>query len=297
MIPTYRVYNEPALLECHYQLNTSKNNKQDYGGYRSSHSSRNHNDDRPPYGRYENDDADKKDEKLYSVKWYKDNEEFYTYVPMANPPQRTHHVDGVKVDVSNEPATGSRETNRADRFRLPLRSFRFDSSSAINREPKRRRGERINSGETRAKCFLCPGASLFCRSESLISAPRKSNRRAYLSNNATDLPLCTSPPPHSAAREPPNASQQIAIPFAVAPLPRFIRSPVAIVENTISTVDNFNSSSTLKYYPLRAFFPSYYYIYPLPSILPGPPLAPTASSADIRECSRFFTRGAEHPIR
>lgn len=133
LIPTYRVYNEPALLECHYQLNTSKNNKQDYG-HRSSHSGRNHNDDRSPYGRYENDDADKKDEKLYSVKWYKDNEEFYTYVPMANPPQRTHHVDGVKVDVSNEPATG-RPNGPLSAFLFA--AFRFDSSSAINCEPKR----------------------------------------------------------------------------------------------------------------------------------------------------------------
>lgn len=108
-IPTYRIFNDPALLECHYQLNTSKNNRHEYA-YRSSssYSNRNHNnDDRLPYGRYDNDDIEKKDEKLYSVKWYKDNEEFYTYVPRANPPQRTHHVEGVKVDVSNEPATRS----------------------------------------------------------------------------------------------------------------------------------------------------------------------------------------------
>lgn len=39
-------------------------------------------------------------EALYSVKWYKDNEEFYRYVPKANPPQNSYKVEGVRVDVS-----------------------------------------------------------------------------------------------------------------------------------------------------------------------------------------------------
>ena len=39
-------------------------------------------------------------ETLYSVKWYKDNEEFYRYVPKANPPQNSYKVDGIRVDVS-----------------------------------------------------------------------------------------------------------------------------------------------------------------------------------------------------
>lgn len=39
-------------------------------------------------------------EALYSVKWYKDNEEFYRYVPKANPPQNSYKVEGIRVDVS-----------------------------------------------------------------------------------------------------------------------------------------------------------------------------------------------------
>lgn len=49
-----------------------------------------------------NDGSDE-EETLYSVKWYKDNEEFYRYVPRANPPQRIYNnVEGVRVDVSIE---------------------------------------------------------------------------------------------------------------------------------------------------------------------------------------------------
>lgn len=42
----------------------------------------------------------KDEEDLYSVKWYRDNEEFYRYVPKDNPPQHSYNVDGIKVDVS-----------------------------------------------------------------------------------------------------------------------------------------------------------------------------------------------------
>lgn len=50
-----------------------------------------------------NNDGSEEDEKLYSVKWYKDNEEFYRYVPRANPPQRIYsNVEGVRVDVSTK---------------------------------------------------------------------------------------------------------------------------------------------------------------------------------------------------
>lgn len=40
------------------------------------------------------------EETLYAVKWYKDNEEFYRYVPKANPPQHSYRVDGIRVEVS-----------------------------------------------------------------------------------------------------------------------------------------------------------------------------------------------------
>uniref|UniRef100_A0A336N3G3 CSON009995 protein n=1 Tax=Culicoides sonorensis TaxID=179676 RepID=A0A336N3G3_CULSO len=37
-------------------------------------------------------------EALYSIKWYRDNEEFYRYVPKDNPPQHSYAVEGIKVD-------------------------------------------------------------------------------------------------------------------------------------------------------------------------------------------------------
>ncbi|XP_063706170.1 putative uncharacterized protein DDB_G0286901 [Culicoides brevitarsis] len=37
-------------------------------------------------------------EALYSVKWYRDNEEFYRYVPNNNPPQNSYPLDGISVD-------------------------------------------------------------------------------------------------------------------------------------------------------------------------------------------------------
>ncbi|KAH8278501.1 hypothetical protein KR018_004100, partial [Drosophila ironensis] len=36
-------------------------------------------------------------EALYAIKWYKDNEEFYRYVPKARPPKTSYRVDGVRV--------------------------------------------------------------------------------------------------------------------------------------------------------------------------------------------------------
>ncbi|EDW83939.1 uncharacterized protein beat-IV [Drosophila tropicalis] len=36
-------------------------------------------------------------ESLYAIKWYKDNEEFYRYVPKARPPKTSYRVDGVRV--------------------------------------------------------------------------------------------------------------------------------------------------------------------------------------------------------
>ncbi|XP_046386602.1 uncharacterized protein LOC124156237 [Ischnura elegans] len=58
-IPIYRLRGEMALLECVYEL---------------------------------------EGDRLYSVKWYKDNEEFYRYVPKANPPQHSYKVEGIRVD-------------------------------------------------------------------------------------------------------------------------------------------------------------------------------------------------------
>ena len=61
-VPQYKVRGDMALLECQYEL----------GG------------------------ADK----LYSVKWYKDNEEFYRYVPRSDTVKQSFKVEGVRVEVS-----------------------------------------------------------------------------------------------------------------------------------------------------------------------------------------------------
>ncbi|XP_063621629.1 uncharacterized protein LOC134793840 [Cydia splendana] len=60
-VPAYRVRGQPAQLECDYDLG---------------------------------DDA------LYSVKWYRDNEEFYRYMPKFDPPKHAYKIEGIKVDVA-----------------------------------------------------------------------------------------------------------------------------------------------------------------------------------------------------
>lgn len=47
-------------------------------------------------------DYDMQMDKLYSVTWYKDNEEFYRCVPSSTKhPQHSYKMDGITVDVSN----------------------------------------------------------------------------------------------------------------------------------------------------------------------------------------------------
>lgn len=45
-------------------------------------------------------DYDLEGESLYSVKWYKDNHEFYRYIPNENPAVNIFPVNGIKVNVS-----------------------------------------------------------------------------------------------------------------------------------------------------------------------------------------------------
>ncbi|KAJ6601649.1 hypothetical protein Bhyg_18007, partial [Pseudolycoriella hygida] len=71
------------MLECQYELNSSDNTHSKSSKYHFPYDSTEQNDE---------------GETLYSVKWYKDNEEFYRYVPKANPPQHSYKVDGIKVD-------------------------------------------------------------------------------------------------------------------------------------------------------------------------------------------------------
>jgi hypothetical protein len=84
-IPSYRFRNENALLECDFQLNGRNEDI---------------NENENTYIFDTNTGNNDKNEALYSVKWYKDNEEFYRYVPRDNPPQNSYKVDGIKVDVS-----------------------------------------------------------------------------------------------------------------------------------------------------------------------------------------------------
>ncbi|KAK9878066.1 hypothetical protein WA026_020695 [Henosepilachna vigintioctopunctata] len=37
---------------------------------------------------------------LYAVKWYKEHEEFYRYVPKAHPQTNSYKIEGVQVDMS-----------------------------------------------------------------------------------------------------------------------------------------------------------------------------------------------------
>lgn len=83
VIPTYKFRGENAILECDFDLN----------GKREA-------DKEMEKTNYNFDDQTEEEESLYSVKWYKDNEEFYRFVPKANPPQNSYKVDGIKVDVS-----------------------------------------------------------------------------------------------------------------------------------------------------------------------------------------------------
>ncbi|XP_043260539.1 basal cell adhesion molecule-like [Colletes gigas] len=58
-VPPYTLRGKSALLECRYDLETDK---------------------------------------LYSITWYKDHEEFYRYVPGGEPTKHSYRVEGVKVD-------------------------------------------------------------------------------------------------------------------------------------------------------------------------------------------------------
>lgn len=60
-VPSYTVRDNPARLECLYDLDG---------------------------------------ESLYSVKWYKDGNEFYRYVPRDMPPAQLFPLPGVSVNVS-----------------------------------------------------------------------------------------------------------------------------------------------------------------------------------------------------
>ncbi|XP_036674513.3 uncharacterized protein beat-IV [Drosophila suzukii] len=53
--------------------------------------------DREEEDEEEEEEQREEGEALYAIKWYKDNEEFYRYVPKARPPKTSYRVDGVRV--------------------------------------------------------------------------------------------------------------------------------------------------------------------------------------------------------
>lgn len=61
IVPGYKIRGENALLECRFDLEKDL---------------------------------------LYSVKWYRNNEEFYRFMPRQSPAQHSFSVEGIKVDVS-----------------------------------------------------------------------------------------------------------------------------------------------------------------------------------------------------
>lgn len=60
-VPPYKMYQEKARLDCPFNLGKDR---------------------------------------LYAVKWYKDNEEFFRFVPRYKPAIHVHKVDGINVVVS-----------------------------------------------------------------------------------------------------------------------------------------------------------------------------------------------------
>lgn len=88
VVPSLKYRGESVLLECQYELNN-----------KSIHKNKGYDNDRQYRNNYLYYDEEN-EEVLYSVKWYKDGDEFYRFVPRANPPQNSYSFDGIKVDVS-----------------------------------------------------------------------------------------------------------------------------------------------------------------------------------------------------
>lgn len=83
-VPQYKLKGEMALLQCLYELG---------------------------------------EDSLYSVKWYKDDEEFYRYVPKSKPPQHSYKIDGIRV-----------EQHLSDDKQVVLRNLNFKSSGVYRCE-------------------------------------------------------------------------------------------------------------------------------------------------------------------
>lgn len=95
VVPSVKFRGDNALLECLYELNNQKNQSRNYVYENGRYYRRNNNN-------YFYDNDDDQEEIIYSVKWYKDGEEFYRFVPKAEKRQNKYDFDGIKVDVSIE---------------------------------------------------------------------------------------------------------------------------------------------------------------------------------------------------
>lgn len=136
-IPTYKMRGESALLECQYELNARQQSHSSGRGHHNGGHNQHHQSSR---GRTRNDssggfkyayhddyyadtDGGGAEERLYSIKWYKDNEEFYRYVPSATPPIKSYKIEGVRVDP-----------NHSDNTKVLLRSLTLKSSGVYRCE-------------------------------------------------------------------------------------------------------------------------------------------------------------------
>lgn len=106
-IPMYKFRGEPAMLECQYELNGQQSHSHHHHHQHQSSRGRTRNDSFGgyKYGSIYHDDyysdsegGDSREERLYSIKWYKDNEEFYRYVPSASQPIKSYKIEGIRVD-------------------------------------------------------------------------------------------------------------------------------------------------------------------------------------------------------
>ncbi|EAT48379.1 AAEL000595-PA [Aedes aegypti] len=129
-IPPYKHRGESALLQCQYELK----GQQSHNGH--SH----HSTSQVQRGRPWNDsagsfrhhvyhdhdyysDSESGDERLYSIQWYKDNEEFYRYVPSASQPIKSYKIEGIRVDP-----------NHSDGTKVMLKSLTLKSSGVYRCE-------------------------------------------------------------------------------------------------------------------------------------------------------------------
>ncbi|XP_062562219.1 uncharacterized protein LOC134225845 [Armigeres subalbatus] len=115
-IPPYKLRGESALLQCQYELKGQQthNGYSNHNNYHSSHQQQRGRPWNDTAGGFRHhvyhdhdyySDSETGEERLYSIKWYKDNEEFYRYVPSANQPIKSYKIEGIRVDPNHSDGT------------------------------------------------------------------------------------------------------------------------------------------------------------------------------------------------